>query len=56
VAKGAGVPICCVAFDFPSKTIRLGPTVTADEDDPEAGMHRLRGYFAGVTGRNPAQQ
>jgi 1-acyl-sn-glycerol-3-phosphate acyltransferase len=56
VAKGAGVPICCVAFDFPSKTIRLGPTVTADEDDPEAGMRRLQGYFAGVTGRNPAQQ
>jgi hypothetical protein len=56
VAKGAGVPICCVAFDFPSKTIRLGPTVTADEDEPEAGMARLQGYFAGVTGRNPAQQ
>jgi 1-acyl-sn-glycerol-3-phosphate acyltransferase len=56
VAKGAGVPICCVAFDFPSKTIRLGPTVTADEDDPEAGMRRLQGYFAGVTGCNPAQQ
>lgn len=56
VAKGAGVPICCVAFDFPSRTIRLGPTVTADEDDPEAGMRRLQGYFAGVTGCNPAQQ
>jgi len=56
VAKGAGVPICCVAFDFPSKTIRLGPTVTADEDDPEEGMRRLQGYFAGVTGCNPAQQ
>jgi 1-acyl-sn-glycerol-3-phosphate acyltransferase len=56
VAKGAGVPICCVAFDFPSKTIRLGPTVTADEDTPEAGLERLQGYFAEVTGHNPAQQ
>lgn len=56
VAKGAGVPICCVAFDFPSKTIRLGPTTTADEDDPEAGIARLQGYYAGVRGCNPAQQ
>ncbi|MBL0169562.1 MAG: lysophospholipid acyltransferase family protein [Gemmatimonadaceae bacterium] len=56
VAKGAQVPICCVAFDWPRKVIRLGPTTMPDEDDQAAGIARIRSYFANVRGYNPAQQ
>lgn len=56
VAKGANVPICCVALDWGRKVVRLGPTVMPDEDTPEAGIHRLRGIFADVRGYNPSQQ
>ncbi len=56
VAKGAGVPIVCVAFDWPRKVIRLGPTTMPDEDDPADGIARIRGYYTDVQGRNPSQQ
>jgi len=56
VAKGAGVPICCVAFDWPRKVIRIGPTTMPDEDDPIAGIMRIRSYYNDVQGYNPAQQ
>jgi 1-acyl-sn-glycerol-3-phosphate acyltransferase len=56
VAKGAGVPICCVAFDWPRKVIRLGPTTMPDEDDPAEGIARIRSYYAEVRGYNPSQQ
>lgn len=56
VAKGAGVPICCVAFDWPRKVIRIGPTVMPDEDDPADGIARIRSYYADVRGYNPSQQ
>ena len=56
VAKGAQVPICCVAFDWRRKVIRLGPTTMPVEDDQAAGIARMRGYFDDVRGFNPAQQ
>ena len=56
VAKGAGVPICCCAFDWSRKVIRLGPTTMPDEDDPADGIARIRGYFADVMGYDPSQQ
>lgn len=56
VAKGAQVPICCVAFDWPRKVIRLGPTTMPDEADQAAGIARIRSYFDSVRGYNPAQQ
>jgi 1-acyl-sn-glycerol-3-phosphate acyltransferase len=56
VAKGAGVPICCVAMDFGRKVIRLGPTTMPEEDDPEAGIARLKSYFVDARGYNPAQE
>jgi hypothetical protein len=56
VAKGAGIPICCVAFDFPRKVIRVGPTTMPDEDDPADGIARIRRYYADVQGRHPSQQ
>ena len=56
VAKGANVPICCVALDFRRKVVRLGPTTMPVEDDPTAGIARIRSYYADVTGRNPSLQ
>ena len=56
VAKDAGVPICCVALDWNRKVIRMGPTVTADEDDPAAGIARIRRYYADVRGYDPARE
>lgn len=56
VAKGANVPICCVAFDWSRRVIRLGPTTMPVEDDPSAGIARIRSYFDNVQGYNPAQQ
>ena len=52
VAKGAGVPICCVAFDWGRRVIRIGPVVNADDDDTERGIARIRELYAGVSGRN----
>ena len=56
VAKGANVPICCVAFDWSRKVVRLGPSTMPVEDDPAAGIARVRSYFADVQGYNPSQQ
>jgi 1-acyl-sn-glycerol-3-phosphate acyltransferase len=51
VAHSAQIPICCVAFDYPSKTVRMGPTTMATEADPEAGITRIRTYYHGVQGK-----
>ncbi len=56
VAKRADVPICCVALDWSRRIVRMGPTVTADEADPAAGIARIRGYYADVRGYNPSQE
>jgi 1-acyl-sn-glycerol-3-phosphate acyltransferase len=56
VAKGANVPICCVALDWGRKVIRLGPTTMPVEDDPAEGIARMRSYYDGVQGYNPLQQ
>lgn len=56
VAKGANVPICCVALDWRRKVIRLGPTTMPSEDNPADGIERLRSYFTDVTGYHPSQQ
>jgi 1-acyl-sn-glycerol-3-phosphate acyltransferase len=56
VAKGANVPICCVALDWGRKVVRLGPTVEATEDDPAAGIARVRRVYDDVRGYDPSQQ
>jgi 1-acyl-sn-glycerol-3-phosphate acyltransferase len=56
VAKGAGVPICCVAFDWERRVVRLGPTTDAHEDDPAAGIARIRRLYDDVRGYDPSQQ
>lgn len=56
VARQAGVPICCVAFDWGRKSVRLGPSTMASEDDAAAGIARMRSYYDDVRGHDPSQQ
>ena len=56
VARNAGVPICCVALDWGRRVVRLGPTSMASEDDPAAGIARIRSYYSDVVGYDPSQQ
>ncbi|MEP6779937.1 MAG: acyltransferase, partial [Gemmatimonadaceae bacterium] len=53
IAKGANVPIVCVALDFQRKRIRLGPELNAFEDDANIGIARVKAAFDGVLGRHP---
>lgn len=51
IARGAGVPVVLVAFDWRSRCVRIGPTLAAG-DDVEADRVRIEAHFAGVRGRN----
>ena len=54
VAKGAGVPIVPVAFDFPAKRIRIFAPVTLS-DDINADLVRLRAHFDARMAKHPEQ-
>jgi hypothetical protein len=56
VARGAKVPIVCVAFDWQRHVIRIGPTTFATEPDAAAGIARIRSYFEGIRGYDPTRQ
>ena len=51
IAKGAGVPIVPVAFDWGTHTIRILPAFTPRENVDE-DVAALRSMYAGVRGRN----
>lgn len=53
IARGAGVPILLIAFDWRRRVIRLGPTLEA-RDDADVQMREIRAMYADVTGRHPA--
>ena len=53
VARGAGVPIVPVAFDFGPKVIRFGrPLMPTGDRDADIG--KLRAFFGDAVGRIPA--
>jgi hypothetical protein len=45
-----------VALDWEHKLVRLGPTVTPDEDDPADGIARIRAMYEGIRGYDPSRQ
>lgn len=49
IARGADVPVVCVGFDYPSRTIRIGPT-SATSADCDADLERFRSYFSSCQG------
>lgn len=56
IARGAGVPICTVAFDWGRRIVRLGPTTMPDEHDANEGIARIRSYYDDVQGYDPRLQ
>ncbi|HRO89173.1 MAG TPA: lysophospholipid acyltransferase family protein [Promineifilum sp.] len=52
IAKGAGVPLVMVLFDYANKRMRVGPMVWPG-DSYEADLPRIQALFAGIEGRNP---
>lgn len=55
IARGAGVPIVCIALDYGRKTIALGPEIFPAGDDTAAGIARIRQHYVGVNGLHPSQ-
>lgn len=55
IARGAGVPIVCIALDYGRKTIALGPEVIPTDDDAAIGIARIRAHYVGVKGMYPTQ-
>lgn len=51
IARGANVPVCCVAFHFPEKCIVVGPTYEMT-DDFEADLARIRAWYAPFQGKH----
>ncbi|MEO5830572.1 MAG: 1-acyl-sn-glycerol-3-phosphate acyltransferase [Rhodanobacter sp.] len=51
IAHDAGVPIVTVGFNYPDKTIGVGPLFHTS-DDMEADMIRLRVYYAPFRGKH----
>jgi 1-acyl-sn-glycerol-3-phosphate acyltransferase len=52
IAKGAGVPLVMVIFDYANKRMRIGPTVWPGEGY-ETDLPGIQSHFIGVSGRNP---
>ena len=52
IARGAGVPLVMVLFDYGNKRMRVGPTVWPGESY-EAELPRIQALFEGIEGRNP---
>jgi 1-acyl-sn-glycerol-3-phosphate acyltransferase len=51
IARGAGVPVVLVAFDYGAKAIRLGPCFMPG-DDLEADLRRAEAHFSQVRGKH----
>lgn len=50
IAHGTGVPVFPVAFNYPDKTIRLGPLLDTT-DDMDTDIERLRAFYAPFKGK-----
>ena len=52
IAKGAGVPLVLVIFDYANRRMRVGPTIFPGESY-EADLQLVQSFFVGVEGKNP---
>jgi 1-acyl-sn-glycerol-3-phosphate acyltransferase len=55
IAKATALPVVQVSWDYPSRTITLGP-VAELSGDLDVDMQRVRDYYRQFTGKNPANQ
>ena len=53
IAKGAGIPILLVKFDYGTKTVTFDPEPFYPTEDSEADLKYLWNYFAGIPGKYP---
>ncbi len=51
IARAADVPVCCVAFDYPSRTVQIGPVVHCS-DDLAADMAIIRDWYRPFVGKH----
>jgi 1-acyl-sn-glycerol-3-phosphate acyltransferase len=52
IARGAGVPIVCAFLDYRRRVGGIGPVLRAFGDIAD-DMARMRGFYAGITGKFP---
>jgi 1-acyl-sn-glycerol-3-phosphate acyltransferase len=52
IARGAGVPILCIAFDYGPKVIRFGPAIEPS-GDLERDLETIRAAYSQVSGKHP---
>ncbi len=52
IARGAGVPIVLITFDYPRKVVRLGPAFTPT-DDYERDLAEIRSHITASMARRP---
>lgn len=51
IARAAGAPVLCIAFDYPAKTIHIGPLLEMGPD-LDADMARIRAWYVPFVGKN----
>ncbi len=51
IARKANVPVCCIWFHYPTKTIGVGPTL-AMTDNCESDMQKIREIYRPYIGKN----
>ncbi|HEX7940282.1 MAG TPA: 1-acyl-sn-glycerol-3-phosphate acyltransferase, partial [Gemmatimonadaceae bacterium] len=52
IARGAGVPVVPVAFDYGRRECRIGAALTPGAD-PEAALESIREFYRDVTAKRP---
>jgi 1-acyl-sn-glycerol-3-phosphate acyltransferase len=51
IARAADVPVLCVAFDYPSRCVRIGPLMRCS-GDPAADMAAIRAWYRPFMGKH----
>lgn len=51
IARAAGVPVLCVAFDYPSRRVEIGPLLRCS-DSLDTDMARIRDWYQPFMGKN----
>jgi 1-acyl-sn-glycerol-3-phosphate acyltransferase len=53
IAKGAGIPIVFVTFDYGPRTVTFDPEAFYPTDDAMSDLEFIWNYYKGVQGKNP---
>jgi len=53
IAKGAGIPILLVSFDYSKRIVKYDPDLFYPTDDAEADLAQIWDYYKAIRGKNP---